>query len=142
VGEEKWDYASGREGGGMKALFLMPDIHECRAIMNAWESCNLGAAKHVTYDITGEPQDAKIVRRVRSYAPDVIFYIGGTGGSGLLRPRTFKWLRSFAPTIHLCWDSGDEPWFTLLSTYKERGCFDLQVVMKRAFITPSSPRCQ
>lgn len=133
----------------MKALFLMPDIHECHAIQKAWHSWDADPSFFLSYDITGGPRDQYIIRKVRRETPDVIFYIGGTSGSGMPKPKTLKWLRSFAPVIHLCWDATDEPWHQLLELYKSRECFDLQVAMDGglspgidfATLTPVDPTC-
>jgi len=136
MGEEEWNDATSREESSVKAVFLTPTIHECDALRSAWDFWNEEPATHVSYDITGLPRDPYVRRRIKWLSPDVIFYVGGTGGSGLLKIRTFKYLRTVAPLIHLCWDAGDHPWENLLHDYNVMGCFDLQVSMDGADDTP------
>lgn len=72
--------------------------------------------------------DEEILRRTTEYQPDLIVYIGSRWGDLLSIP-ALKSLREIAPTVHICSDAADDPWWDLLIEYDKAGAFDLQVAI-------------
>ena len=72
--------------------------------------------------------DAEIISRAKEYAPDLIVYIGSRWGDLLSIP-ALKTLRGIAPTVHICSDAADKPWWDLLVDYDKAQAFDLQVAI-------------
>ncbi len=110
----------------MKALFICPEIDVTDMIISAWELFNESAVRD-RVDIMGSPRDASWIATAKRENPDVIFYIDGAGAPGRAGPDVLKALRTIAPSIHLCFDGGDYPWFPYLEEHKKNESFDLQV---------------
>lgn len=72
--------------------------------------------------------DAEILRQAHEYQPDLIVYIGSRWGD-LLSIAALHELRTIAPSIHICSDAADDPWWDLLEEYDREKAFDLQVAI-------------
>jgi hypothetical protein len=72
--------------------------------------------------------DEVILQQAQDCQPDLIVYIGSRWGD-LLSIAALKTLRDIAPTIHICSDAADDPWWDLLIEYDKAGAFDLQVAI-------------
>lgn len=71
--------------------------------------------------------------------PDAIVYIGAIEkyhGRRVLAPGALCELRGIAPTIHICGDGSDEPWWEWLDAYDRAGCFACQVSIDGSQSTP------
>lgn len=72
--------------------------------------------------------------------PDVMIYIGAPPHCHINRfvpdTQTLKRANSIAPMVHLCSDSGDQPWWPWLEEYHHEGAFALQVSMDGAKDSP------
>jgi hypothetical protein len=78
--------------------------------------------------------EAAISDRVIALQPDVIIYIGGTErcpSVGL-----FRFMRAYAPIVHICGDASDEPWWPFIEEYHREKCFDVQVSLDGSFEGP------
>ncbi len=131
----------------MRALFVTSEGQDPAMVVAAWDSCNTEPARRVTFDVTGERRDVSLIRAAKKSNPDVIFYMGGHAGPGQPSTDTLRKLRTYAKSIHLCWDATDYPWHQPLRDYKKNECFDLQVgidgpldaPVDMATISPISP---
>ncbi len=112
----------------LKALFVTTSTTEPIENVDAWVSA-MGPAEHVTFDINGPQNDAEILARAKACEPDVIFYTGGTEGTGLPGEDTLRGLREIAPSVIMQGDFGDPPWWPMMNHYRTLECFDLQVAM-------------
>lgn len=111
----------------MKALFITTNTNDVYSLIRAWEYWNT-AADWVTFDIGNRVKpDGDILDSIVDSDPDVIFYIGAATERGTPTVELFKKLRDRAPTIHICCDSGDQPWHPLIDRYRANSCFNLQV---------------
>lgn len=122
----------------MKALFLRTHTEDCEKNWKSWESIGHTAVVE-QYDNRPHSEHWKIVDLARHVAPDVIVYIGAIEryhGRPVLRPEVLKALRSVAPTVHICGDASDKPWWTWLEQYDRDECFDIQVSIDGNFDTP------
>ena len=72
--------------------------------------------------------DEAILQAAKECAPEIIVYIGSRWGDLLSIP-ALKALRKIAPTVHICSDAADQPWWDLLVEYDKAGAFDLQVAI-------------
>lgn len=109
-----------------KALFVTTTSNEMYVVVGAWRSC-MGPLGHITFNISGPPNDDAILACARGYKPDVIIYLGGNAGVGLPSIETLRSLRQIAPSVHYQGDMEDDAWRPLLELYRERECFDLHV---------------
>lgn len=73
--------------------------------------------------------DAEVYQAALDYQPDFIVYIGSRWGE-IVAIETLRNLNlNVAPTVHLCSDAADHPWWDLLEEYEAKGCFALQVAI-------------
>lgn len=72
--------------------------------------------------------DEPIVQQAAEWRPDVIVYIGSRWGELVEIPNLLR-LREIAPTVHICSDAADPPWWDLLEEYDRAQCFALQVAI-------------
>lgn len=70
--------------------------------------------------------DNEILSCARECQPDIIVYIGSRWGD-LLSIQALRTLREIAPSVHICSDAADEPWWDLLLEYDREQAFNLQV---------------
>ena len=133
----------------MKAFFLTTHTHDVVSLIRAWDCWNEVPCVHFTFDYSKEPIDDEIIQAVKKYDPDIIFYIGACGPTkGEPNKKTFQKIKEHCPSIHLCCDSADEPWWPHIRQYRAFGCFDSQVgidgqtkcPMDYVTLTPVDPR--
>lgn len=72
--------------------------------------------------------DDEILACAKECKPEIIVYIGSRWGD-LLSIAALRALREIAPTVHICSDAADEPWWDLLLEYDREQAFDLQVAI-------------
>jgi hypothetical protein len=72
--------------------------------------------------------DEEILRIAKEASPDLIVYIGSRWGDLLSIPALQR-LRDIAPTVHICSDAADDPWWDLLIEYDQAHAFDVQVAI-------------
>ena len=73
--------------------------------------------------------DAALYAKLRELQPDLMVYIGSRWG---VQPSTATLARinaQVAPSVHICSDAADPPWWDLLREYHEAGAFALQVAI-------------
>lgn len=119
----------------MKGLFVTSATNETIKYGESFEYLGHGIQTAKYTDRVGKPGstttglgDEEIIRRAKAAAPDIIVYIGSRWGD-LLSVQALKTLRGIAPTVHICSDAADEPWWDLLVEYDNAGAFDLQVAI-------------
>lgn len=93
----------------------------------------------VQYD--DRPHDAQqyYVDRAREIAPDFMVYIGAVEpyhGRPTLKPDILRQLRDVAPSILMCNDAADHPWWPLLETYERHECFTTMVSIDGSYNNP------
>lgn len=79
-------------------------------------------------------REEEIVQQAFSCSPQVILYFGGTERAPSVA--LFKRLRTIAPTVHICGDASDEPWWPYIEEYHREGCFSVQVSLDGSFEGP------
>lgn len=95
----------------------------------------------VVYDDRPHSEQVEFVRQARARAPGAIVYLGAIEkyhGRPVLQPNILKQLRDVAPTIHICGDGSDWPWWEWLALYEKKGCFSAQVNIDGALNCPLS----
>lgn len=73
--------------------------------------------------------DAEVYQAALDYQPDLIVYIGSRWGEIVAIETLQNLNRNVAPTVHLCSDAADHPWWDLLEEYEAKSCFALQVAI-------------
>ena len=111
----------------MKALFLITGTNEVLKYADSLRNLNLGPVDLLQYDQVGA-SDQVLYGKVKVYAPDLVVYVGSRWGQ---QPSisTLAKLQSICPTMHLCSDAADVPWWDLLREYHAAGAFTLQVAI-------------
>lgn len=99
---------------------------------NKWRS--LQAADHevhvVQYDDRPHDRHDELVEVAQLTKPDAIVFIGAVEqyhNKPVPRPDVLCRLREVAPTVHMCNDAADPPWWPMLEEYHKHECFDVQV---------------
>lgn len=115
----------------MRALFLVTYTTDC---INKWRS--LACLGHdtlvATYDDRPHEQHGHFVEMARQMQPDVIIMVGAVEADHhrpVLRSDTISALRQMAPTVLLCGDAADPPWWPTLEEYYKSGCFTVIATM-------------
>lgn len=122
----------------MRALFLITHTADCE---NKWRS--LACLGHqvvcTQYDAKPHDQHGEIVDLARSIGPHVIVFVGAIEkyhGRPVPTADVLCRLREVAPTVHICGDASDKPWWPYLEEYDRRECFDAQVSIDGSPDTP------
>lgn len=127
--------------GKLKALCLTTGTRNCETLWRSFECLGHECHPH-RYDDRPHDRHNELVDLALSLRPDVIIYIGAIEQSAHCKPvptvETLLRLRDCAPSIHLCGDASDRPWWSWLTTYNERECFSVQVNMDGNSDTPIS----
>jgi hypothetical protein len=99
---------------------------------NKWKSLEAAG-----FDVTVEQYDdrpydrqGEIVELAKTLRPDFIVFIGALEPyhtRPVLQPDVLRRLRDVAPSIHMCNDAADDPWWPKLEEYDRKACFDVQV---------------
>jgi hypothetical protein len=121
----------------VKAFFITPPTNETDKHYESFLSLpGNEVQRHVYFNTkradsyeNGRPRDDRMFSAALSYMPDVIIYIGACGDN-LPEPGILRKLRDrIAPTVHLCSDAADDPWWPLLMEYDRIGAFSVQVAL-------------
>jgi hypothetical protein len=129
-----------RKDRGVKAFFIETTTNEVPNHRESFATLPGNEAIAYTYMhiarekgwAKGPALDEEIWRAALEYGPDIIVYIGACGGN-TPSPYLFERLRAHvAPTVHLCSDAGDDPWWPLLIEYERANSFSLQVALDGA----------
>ncbi len=113
----------------MKALFLRTWTNDCE---KHWLSLQCLGCEIATlqYDDLPHERHDELIDRAKEIAPDVIVFIGAIEqyhNKPVPRVDILKKFRDVAPTIHICSDASDYPWWTHLEDYDKNECFDAQI---------------
>lgn len=112
----------------MKAAFITTSTDNCDPVVRGWESFNDVPIAWIRYnEAASAPDDAHLLPFLKEAAPDIIFYIGAAWLPGNPRVETLQAARQMAPTVHICFDGGDGPWWPKMDEYRKAGCFSRQV---------------
>lgn len=112
----------------MKAAFITTSTNNCDPVVGGWESFNDVPIAWIRYnEAAAAPDDAHLLQFVQEAAPDVVFYIGAAWLPGNPRIETLQAIRKMAPSVHICFDGGDSPWWPKMEEYRKMGCFSRQV---------------
>lgn len=129
----------------MKALVLKTHSSHCDIWWQSLQGLGWGVHVH-QYDqglrhsgpdrllTLPEEYELAIVNRVLEISPDVVVYIGGTERYPSLE--TLRKIRLHAPTVHICGDASDEPWWPFIEEYHREKCFSVQVSLDGSFEGP------
>lgn len=110
-----------------KALFLSTSTNDTHKIIRSFEYLNWAETHTIRYDRTGRDMGGELRNEVRSYNPDVIFYISAWAGEFVPTPRMMTLLNDQFPLIHICCDASDPPWFDQMKHFHEINAFRVQV---------------
>lgn len=125
----------------MKALCLITGTPNCETLWRSFECLGHECHPH-RYDDRPHDRHNELVDLALSLRPDVIIYIGAIEQSAHCKPvptvETLLRLRDCAPSVHLCGDASDRPWWDWLLKYDAAGCFSAQVSMDGNNETPIS----
>lgn len=119
----------------MKTLFITTETNNCDPIVQSYESV-YGHAERLRWWHERLRVDPDLVLAAEngwraedgSTGPwDIIFYIGACGSVATPSAETLAMIGRAAPTVHLCFDGGDAPWWPHIKQYRDMGCFKLQV---------------
>lgn len=109
----------------MKALFITTQTNDVDSVVSPWDSFNPRSGR-ITFNHNNPIDEEKILKEVKNYTPEVMFFIGSVGPN-LPSHQMLRTLRNVSPLIHICFDGCDGDWPQILSTFKKHECFDLQV---------------
>ena len=93
----------------------------------------------IQYDHLPHAHHYIVIDHTRDLKPDLIVFIGAvesSHGRPIIQLENLKNLRDIAPTIHMCGDAGDKPWWPILDEYDQAGCFDCQVSIDGSMDSP------
>jgi len=110
---------------------------------NKWRSLQaIGHEVHIRqYDMLPSDRHMELVDEARLLRPDFIVFIGSVPEfhpGPVLSHDVLRRFRDIAPSVHMCNDAADEPWWKWLQLYDRLECFSLQVNIDGAFDTPIS----
>jgi hypothetical protein len=122
----------------MRALFLRTWTIDCE---KHWLSlqCLGHEISTLQYDDKPHEQHEELVAAAKAINPDIIVFLGAIEKYHLKpvpQPVILRKFRDIAPTIHLCSDASDHPWWEWLKLYDQSECFDLQVSIDGNFECP------
>lgn len=123
----------------MRALFLVTYTADCEKFWRSWNCFDDNTCHVEQYDNRNHSQHSQIVDLAGHYKPDVIVYLGAIEyyhKRPVLRPETLRALKAVAPSVHLCSDASDTPWWQWLEKYDKEECFSCQVSIDGHFKTP------
>ena len=112
----------------MKAVFLETSTSEVQKYGDGLRSLKWGEVLSLKYDLPGGSEDL-LYERAHEFKPDLIVYIGTRWGPQPSIVTLSRMTQKIAPTVHICSDAADMPWWDLLRTYHDRGVFTLQVAI-------------
>lgn len=125
----------------MKALCLITGTPNCETLWRSFECLGHECHTH-RYDDRPHDRHNELVDLALALRPDVIIYIGAIEQSPQCKPvpriDILLRLKDCAPSIHLCGDASDRPWWDWLHNYNQAGCFSAQVSMDGNADTPIS----
>lgn len=120
----------------MRALFLETGTSEVQKYAKSLENLGLGPVTAVRYDISGG-SEAIMYGQIKDFSPDLVVYIGQCGGRQSSIATLCK-IKTLCPTVHVCSDAADQPWWELLRAYHAAGAFSLQVAIDGSHKWPLS----
>lgn len=85
---------------------------------------------------SGDVLDSEIYKAAGTYDPDLIVYVGAVSGNIPSQGLFLRLKNEIAPTVHLCSDAADEPWWPLLKQYDAAHCFSVQVALDGSKLWP------
>ena len=117
----------------MKAFFITTQSGEMPQYVESFTSLGFQAERfafnhHKDSPGTAQEYEPIIWDQVSEYQPDLIVYVGACE-SNTPSPQFLRRLRDKAPTVHLCPDAGDHPWWPEIMAFDEALSFDVQVAM-------------
>lgn len=122
----------------MEALFLVSHTMNCENFWRSW-TCIGNTCRVERYDVYPRDRQDALVEFVRTANPDVVVYVGAVE-QYYNRPvptvETLKRIHGLVPSIHICCDGGDDPWWEWLTLYDRERCFSAQVNIDGNFSTP------
>lgn len=122
----------------MHALFLVTYTEDCEKNWRSW-NC-IGNTCHVEqYDNRPHDRHGELVTLAQTMKPDVIIYVGAIEkyhNRPVPSTDILKRLRDVAPSVHICGDASDKPWWEWLYRYTKEECFNVQVSIDGSFNTP------
>lgn len=118
----------------MRAFFIVTRTNEMH---KHYESFSCLGHQYTTYTYhhpkgqnkfpSGKVLDEEILKAASEYAPDLIVYVGACQSNTPSIECFGKLKETVAPTVHLCSDAQDAPWWPELIAYDKAGCFSVQV---------------
>lgn len=122
----------------MKALCLVTHSRDCENKWRSFESLGHECIEH-RYDDRPHDRHKELIDLAKAVKPDVIIYIGAIEqyhSNPVPSVDVLCGLREVAPSIHLCGDASDRPWWPWLEKYDTHQCFSTQVSMDGNLETP------
>lgn len=114
----------------MKALALITyTVQECYGRWASLASLGHEVIVH-QYDQYPAGQHGPLVDKVREVSPDFVLYIGAPApyhARPVPAPDILAAINKISPTVHICGDGGDPPWWPILEEYDRERCFTVQV---------------
>lgn len=110
----------------MKLLFLSTSSMNTQPVIESLDG--QGHDVHVfRFDRVTPPPDRAMLDIVDLKAPDLVLYIGSTGGPHLPSASTFWRIKQRCPIVAIAFDASDASWQPRLAEYHEYGCFSMIV---------------
>lgn len=115
----------------MKVLALITWTPNCEPFWRSLEALGHEVLA-VQYDDRPHDRHGELVDLARDYCPGLIVFVGAyepSHGQPVPRPDVLRALREVAPSVLLCGDAADHPWWPVLEEYHRERCFTVIVGM-------------
>lgn len=123
----------------MRAVFLKTGTNETDKYCESIKSVGFEYST-LTYDTPGR-SDSVLFGELQEAKPDLVVYIGSRWGPQPSIAILAAINERIAPSVHLCSDAADQPWWDLLREYHLGSAFSLQVAIDGSHKFPVADAC-
>lgn len=111
-----------------KILFITSSSNETSKYAESLACLNPESIAILPYD-DANYVESLVMTKAKEYGPQLIVYIGSRWGPQVSILTLALLNAQVAPTVHICSDAADPPWWDLLMDYHTSGAFALQVAI-------------